>query len=225
MSENTTPEQPKKKLSFKQILESINKDYGRKTTFVTLPSVPIDIFFAMLNAYMGVLSFSLWHFFMCGYFIMLLFIRLGVITRAGGAFFSRDKETRLYKNHRKFHISLLFMDVILGIFMYIMLQNRVQKSYPLFIIFFVALYTLYKVVLALINLFKAHRSQSTIAIELRKIGQVDALVSLLILESALINRFGDIRNLVHYRISVISGIVVCAIILIMAIAGLARKRQ
>ena len=77
----------------------------------------------------------------------------------------------------------------------------------------------YKVTLALINLFKAHKHKSLTALSLRKIGIVDAMVSSLALMWAFSHRDeGQLSDFAR-MIEKYSGIVV-AIIFIMGFAGL-----
>ena len=102
---------------------------------------------------------------------------------------------------------------------------KIGKPFNALLIVPIGIYTFYKVIVAMINLFKAHsRSKSLFVLELRKISQADALVSLLMLESALINRFGDLKDKLFYNISLYSGIAVAAIIFIMAVTSLFRKK-
>ena len=103
---------------------------------------------------------------------------------------------------------------------------RIAKPFNALLIIPVAIYTLYKVIVAIRNLVKAHASKSLFVIELRKLSQADALVSVLMLESALVNKFGDMQNEFYYRLCLISGAVVCLIIAVMAITSLfVRNRQ
>ena len=208
--------------AYKQAVEFLDKG-NRKAYFVTVPSILIDYFFVGFNIYLGVLTASLWHIILSLYYVLLLFLRNAVIMRAGRAIISRDMAKRQLKNHRKFGFSLLFMDIIMAVSMYIMLQNKIAKPFNVLLIIPIALYTVYKVIMAVINLFKAHKSKSLFIIELRKICQADALISILMLESALINRFGDLKDMFYYDLSLISGAVVCSIIFLMAITSLFRK--
>ena len=210
--------------SYKQAVAFLDKG-NRKALFVTVPSILIDYFFVGFNFYLGFVMASVWHVMLSFYYIMLLLLRNAVIFRAGRAIISKDMAKRQLKNHHRFGFQLLLMDIIMAVSMYIMLQNRIAKPFNMLLIIPIALYTVYKVIMAVINLFKAHKSKSMFIIELRKICQVDALISILMLESALINRFGDLRDVVFYNISLISGIVVCLIIFILAVTSLFKKAE
>ena len=208
--------------AYKQAVQFLDKG-NRKAFFVTVPSILIDYFFVGFNLYLGFLMASLWHVMLSLYYVLLLFLRYAVIFRAGRAIISKNMAQRQLKNHHKFGFSLLVMDIIMGVSMYIMLQNKITKPFNLLLIIPIAFYTLYKVIMAVINLFKAHKSKSLFIIELRKICQADALISILMLESAIINRFGDLKDKFYYNISFVTGAVVCLIIFLMAVTSLFRK--
>ncbi len=205
--------------AYKQAVEFLDKG-NRKAYFVTVPSIFIDYFFVGFNIYLGVLTASWWHIMLSLYYVLLLFLRNAVIMRAGRAIISRNMAQRQIKNHHKFGFSLLMMDIVMAISMYLMLQNKIAKPFNILLIVPIAFYTVYKVIMAIINLFKAHKSKSLFIIELRKICQADALISILMLESALINKFGDLKNMLYYDISLYSGAVVCLIIFLMAVTSL-----
>ncbi|SCW27894.1 hypothetical protein SAMN02910456_00284 [Ruminococcaceae bacterium YRB3002] len=210
--------------AYKQAVAFLRKGNGnRKAFIVTIPSILIDMFFAVFNFYIGFLNASLWYVMISFYYMLLLFLRIKVIMRAGRAVISRKMNQRMLKNHHKFGWSLLIMDIVMGFAMYMMLRARITKPFNMLLIVPVGLYTLYKISVAVINLFKAHKSQSTFAIEIRKICQADALISILMLESAIINRFGNLMDTFYYNISFYTGIVVCIIIALMAITSIRRE--
>jgi hypothetical protein len=77
----------------------------------------------------------------------------------------------------------------------------------------------YKVLLAVINMFKAKKSRSLTALSLRKICIVDAMVSLLALEWAFSHRNEGNISVFASMIEKYIGIVVVVIIFIMGFAG------
>ena len=213
-----------KRKPFKQAFEFVKNENGIRA-LVTVPSLFIEFFFAFFNFYIGFLSASLWHVMLSFYYLLLMFLRINVISRAGRCLISRDINKRMLKNHHKFGFSLLMLDIVMSIAMYILLRMKIGKPFNALLIVPIGIYTVYKVIVAMINLFKAHsKSKSLFVLELRKISQADALVSLLMLESALITRFGDLKDKLYFNISFYSGIAVALIIFIMAVTSLFRKK-
>jgi len=200
-------------------------DFRRQTVLVTLPSLFLDFIFILFNFYMGLYTVSLWYMTMCIYYIILTLMRLNVLGRSTKALFSRDKikaYTRLYRSTHRF---LLFLTLMLAGAIFFLLRNNVWKNYPGILIYFIGAYTLYKVTASIINLIKARKVNSITTILLRKIGHADALVSLLILESAFIGRSGRAQGFKMQDLATKSGAVVCGILFIISVSGLLKSKS
>ena len=120
---------------------------------------------------------------------------------------------------------LFVLDIMLAGAIFLLLDNNIWKNYPGIVIYFVAVYTIYKVSASIINLFRAHKVRSITTTLLRKIGHADALVSLLVLESAIIGRSGHTRSYDNEQLAIISGSVVCAIILLISLWGMFKPKS
>lgn len=200
-------------------------DFRRATVLATIPSLLLDLLFIGVNFALGCYLFSLWNMTMCVYYIMLTLIRINVLGRATKAVFSKDKVKAYIKLYRSTHRMLFVLDIMLAGAIFLLLDNNIWKSYPGPVIYFVGIYTFYKVAASVINLFRAHRAKSITTILLRKIGYADALVSLLILESAMIGRSGYSRSYDYLQFATISGLVVCAIILVISLWGMFKPKS
>ena len=195
------------------------------TVATTVPSVLMDILFIILNGISAAILRSPWYLTMTLYYIMLTIMRFSLLLGTGMKAISRNKEKTDIKNYLMAHRMLIVMDVILGIAIIFLVFHHIVRDFPGVLIFFVAFYTLYKVTLSLINLSKAHKTNSFTTITLRKIGHVDALVSLLILESALMNRFGDRWSSYAFLTNLFCGLAVWSIVLGMAVWGLHKGKK
>lgn len=200
-------------------------DFRRQTVLMTLPSLLLDFIFIAFNGLMGMYFMSFWYMTMCIYYILLTLMRMNVLARSTKALFSKDKTGSYIRIYRSTHRFLLLLTIMLAGAVFMLVNNYIWKNYPGIIIYFVAIYTVYKVSASVINLFKAKKTGSITTLLLRKIGQADALVSLLILESAIIGRSGRSRSYEMLDIAAISGAVVCVILLVMALDGLFKPRK
>ena len=123
------------------------------------------------------------------------------------------------RNYRKFSRNLILLDLLIALNVFLIVKINILHDYPGILIFAFGIYVAYKVLLAVINMFKAHRSQSLTAVSLRKIGIADALISALALEWALSHRnLGSISDFAM-KIEKYSGIAVVLIIFLMGFAG------
>ena len=123
------------------------------------------------------------------------------------------------RNYRKFSRNLIFLDIVFAYAVYLIAKNNVIHDYPGILVYGFGLYVVYKVLLAVINLFKASKSKSLTAISLRKIGIVDAMVSVLALEWAFSHRNEGDLSVFAQQIEQYMGIVVVVIIFAMGVGG------
>ena len=215
--EVTGSEEPKKSKA-KRFWEYVT-DYKRKTVAMTLPSTAFDIVYSTFCAIMSVLTMSSWLTIMSIYYFLLCMLRVNVLYRAGRGAVFKSKRFSERVNYRKFSRNLILLDVVLAYAVYLIAKKEVLHDYPGFLIYIFGAYVFYKVLLAVINMFKAHQSKSLTALSLRKIGVVEALVSIMSLEWALSHRKILGLSLVAMHIEKYIGIVVVAIIFIMGFAG------
>ena len=200
-------------------------DFRRATILGTIPSLMMDLFFIFFNFFLGCYLMSFWNMTMCLYYVMLTLLRINVLGRSAKALFSRDKLKAYLKLYRSTHRMLLVLDIMLACAIFMLLDNNIWKSYPGLAIYLVAIYTFFKVTASVVNLFRAHKANSVTTVLLRKIGHADALVSVLILISAIIGQSGHARSYDYQQFATISGGVVCAVILIISLAGIFKPRS
>lgn len=194
-------------------------DYKRTTVVMTLPSVPFDIIYSGFCLVMSVLSQSLWLFIMAIYYFLLCMLRVNVLYRAGRGAVFKNKRFSEMRNYRKFSRNLIFLDVVFAYAVYLIAKNNVIHDYPGILVYGFGLYVVYKVLLAVINFFKASKSKSLTALSLRKIGIVDAMVSVLALEWAFSHRNEGDLSVFAQQIEQYMGIVVVVIIFAMGVGG------
>ena len=210
------PEQNKSKA--KRFWEYVT-DYKRTTVVMTLPSVPFDIIYSGFCLVMSIWSRSLWLFIMSIYYFLLCMLRVNVLYRAGRGAVFKNKRFSEMRNYRKFSRNLILLDVVFAYAVYIIAKNEVIHDYPGILVYGFGIYVAYKVLLAIINLFKAGKHGSLTALSLRKIGIVDAMVSVLALEWALSHRNEGDLSVFAKQIEQYMGIVVVLIIFIMGVSG------
>ena len=196
-------------------------DYKRTTVALTLPSAVFDVVYSSFLLSMAVLFLSYWLFVMSIYTFLLFCIRINVLYRAGRGAVFKGKRFSERRNYRKFSWNLIFFDIVIAFNMFLIVKFNVLHNYAGFLIYIFGIYVIYKVALAVINLFKAHKSKSLTALALRKIGITDAMVSSLALEWALSHR-DELGGLFVFasQIEKYIGIVIVAIIFLMGVGGL-----
>jgi len=195
-------------------------DYKRKTVALTLPSLTFDFVYSGFCLVMSIFSRSLWLFIMAFYYLFLCMLRINVLYRAGRGAVFRSKRFSERRNYRKFSRNLILLDILFIFAVILIVRNKVIHDYPGILVYGFGIYVIYKVLLALINIFKAHRSRSLTALSLRKIGIVEAMVSSLALEWALSHRNEGELSVFAMKLEKYSGIFVASVIFLMGFAGI-----
>ena len=213
--ENTEVE---KKSKAKHFWEYVT-DYKRKTVALTLPSVIFDIVYSSFLFTMSIFTLSYWLLIMSVYTFLLFLIRINVLYRAGRGAVFKGKRFSERVNYWKFSRNLILLDIIIAYNVYLIVKRNVLHDYHGILIYAFGIYIFYKVLLAVINLFKAHKSKSLTALALRKIGITDAMVSTMALEWALSHRNIGGLSVLAGQIEKYIGIVVVSIIFLMGFAG------
>ena len=216
--DNSVTETPKKSKP-KRFWEYVI-DYKRTTVATTLPSIIFDIIYSSFLFAMSALFMSQWLFMMSVYTFLLFWIRIDVLYRAGRGAVFKGKKFSERRNYRKFCWNLIFLDAVIAFNMFLIVRLNVLHNYSGLLIYAFAGYVIYKDSLAVINLFKAHKSKSLTALSLRKIGITDALVSSLVLEWALSHREIGAISIFASQIEKYIGIAVVLVIFLMGFGGL-----
>ena len=207
-----------KKSKAKRFWEYVT-DYKRRTVAMTVPSIAFDFVYSGFCFSMSVFFHSFWLFIMSFYYSLLCLLRVNILYRAGRGAITKNKRFSERINYRKFSRNLILLDIILALVVYYIVKHNVEHDYSGLLIYIFGAYVLYKVLMALINIFKAHRSRSLTALSLRKICIVEAMVSSLALEWALTHRNEWVLSDLARNIEKYSGYVVVAIIFLMGVAG------
>ena len=146
-------------------------------------------------------------------------LRINILYRAGRGAIFKGRRFSERVNYRKFSRNLILLDAVFAFAVYLIVKVNAVHDYPGILVYGYGIYVAYKVTLAIINLFKAHKYKSLTALSLRKIGIVDAMVSVLALEWALSHRDEGNLSVFARQIEQYSGIVVVVIIFLMGFAG------
>lgn len=206
------------------IFTFITGDYTRKTVAVALPMILLDFCFAALAGGVAILYLSPWLGMMCVYYMFLTIMKTRLIYRAGRGLFSKSKKYSDGANLKSFAKWLFFMDLLLLVAIFFMTRRGVTHEYPGFLVYVMAIYVVYKVAAALFNLFRASRAGSILAMEIRCIGIVEALVSVLALESALNYAYGNRYQICSVETIFKTGIATFVVIMIMVVIARVRGR-
>jgi len=173
----------------------------------------INLLYITIKLVTGIYCRSAWLVWLAVYYALLAGMRVLLILRLN----ERDEAAAL-RRYRLCGILLLFMNQALtALVVHIVQQNR-GFTYPGLLIYAMAAYAFYAVIMSVVNMVKTRRLKSPVLSAVRAINLVAAIVSMLALETAMLSQFGGSDSPAFRRIMTgASGGVVCTIVLGMAI--------
>ena len=174
----------------------------------------MSVFTSALNAYMGIVNRSIWYGSLAGFYVLLALIRGGVLTYHKNRLFKNKNtitaEIEKAKVYRNCGIITLVLNVALSASIAQMIFNGEHFSYVGWTVFAYAAYAFYKITTSIISFIKAHKQEDLTVRAIRNINLVDAFVSILALQTALLTSFntGEINVSL---MNTFTGIVVSAV--------------
>lgn len=198
----------------------VARDYRYRTVLFTCSSLVINLFYAVSNGIFGIIHHSEWFGTLSAYYIVLSIMRFLVISSERKVSkLAKTKELRLKELavYRNCGALLLFLTIAFARSVVLMVCDNEGKRYSGTLIFAVAAYTFYKVIVAVINVVRVRKQKSLMLSTVRNIGYVDALVSVLSLQTAMFASFGEQESVNTRIMNGITGAVVCVMILTLGI--------
>lgn len=198
----------------------IVKDYRYRSVLVTYLSLGLNLIFAFSNGIFGITSHSVWFGTLSAYYIVLSVMRFIVVQyerKVSGLEKTQEIRIQELTVYRNCGILFILMTLALGVSVIQMIYFDMGRSYPGTLIFLVAAYTFYKVILAVINLIKAGKLKSPLIMTIRNIAYADAIVSMFSLQTAMFVSFGSEDGMKVSVMNRITGGCVCLMILAMGI--------
>ena len=169
------------------------RNFGFRTVIFAIGSFLMSLLFSGFNAYMGVSNRSIWYGALAAFYIALAFLRGGVLAyhkrRIGNK--RQNDEYIKAKVYRNSGIITLILNIALSSVIAQMIFSDAHFTYMGWTIFAYAAYAFYKITISIIALIKAHKQDDLTVRAIRNINLVDALVSILALQTALLTMFSE----------------------------------
>ena len=168
------------------------RNFGFRTVIFSIGSFLMSLLFSGFNAYMGIKNRSIWYGALATFYIALALLRGGVLLyhkrkRAN----EQNDEYNKIKVYKNSGIITLILNVALSSAIAQMIFNSEHFTYMGLTIFAYAAYAFYKITMSIIALIKAHKQEDLTVRAVREINLVDALVSILALQTALLTTFSE----------------------------------
>lgn len=215
-----------------RIANTLISDTGLRTVLFTVPGMGLNLICAVFNGVIGITSRSAWFGSLSAYYILMYVMRFLSVSYArtiyNGKFIcKKSKKTdtgtnnrktedtsdaRAWKVYRNCGVMLSVSSIALSGAVIVLVSGVGGKSYPGLMIYAVATYTFYKLIMAIRNMILANKQKSFGLFTLRNIGYADALVSLLSLQTAMFAAFGQDSETMIPITDALTGAGVCQMI-------------
>lgn len=186
------------KLNEYKFTRKLLQDFGFRTVIFAVFSFIFSIAYGIFNGVLGIQSSSIWFGALAAYYILLAFLRGGILTYQHGKFRNgtqeNDKLLQL-KKYRNCGLLLTLLHVALSAAIAQMIFSDKHFEYAGWTVFAHAAYAFFKITMAIINLFKATKHDDLTIRAIRCVNLTDATVSILALQTALLHTFstGDMN--------------------------------
>lgn len=206
---------PKMKKRFIAFMEKnefthlILRNFGFRTLIFSIGSFLMSLLFSAFNAYMGIVNRSIWYGALAAFYISLAFLRGGVLTYHGKRV-AKNLQGDDYvkaKVYRNSGVITLILNVAMSSAIAQMIFSGAHFTYIGWTVFAYAAYAFYKITMSIIAFVRAHKQEDLTVRAIRNINLVDALVSILALQTALLAMFSE-GNVDISLFNTLTGIVV-----------------
>ncbi len=179
----------KKMITNHRLWKKYRRDFVFRTKISLFPNIMINLFFVMLKLILGFYYHSIWMVALGIYYVCLLILRVSLLRNVHRYSIASESENK-NKVTSLYGFYLLLLDIALGGIVLYSLNRGAEYSYPGFLIYAMAAYTFYAVIVAVIGLVRNHRDENTAIITTNILKLTTALVALFALETAMLNTFG-----------------------------------
>lgn len=182
-------------------LKIIKEDPIVKTLFALYRGLTINGIYALFKLITGIYYHSIWFVTFGLYYLLIGSIRYRLTSytiknKIG------DNIIEEYKKYRFCGIFMLFLNLILsGMICLVIIKNQ-TIHYAGYLIYVMAIYTFYIVINGIINIVKYRKYKSPVMSSVRVVNFIQALISMLSLEIAMLTEFGSENNEVFNRIMI-----------------------
>lgn len=207
--------------------ENLLGSYGFRTLVFFSVSFAVNVAFAVFNGVLGILTRSVWYGIFACYYLALSALRGGILLGSARAKKRAAEdgvllETYKLKLFRLCGCALFALELALAAAVTLMVLSDRPAAYSEIMAITTAAYTFYKVISAVVNVFRVRRLKDPVLQSFRNINLADAAVSLLSLQVTLVAVFSDGTDGAMNALNAVTGFAVCALTLALGVFMIVR---
>lgn len=207
------------------IIGRLIKENTFRTQIVLYPGFLINVVYVIWKLSFGIYYKSAWFISLALYYFVLAWMRLSLIR----PFSVKEGEIRKKAELKRYRIcgaSLLVINIALSGIVVLAVKKENGFTYPGYMIYVMAMYAFYSVIMAVINLVKYRKYGSLVLSAAKVISLITAMVSMFSLESAMLAQFADASQTAFKKIMTeCTGGVICVVVIGMAVYMMFRSTK
>ena len=175
-----------------RITRTLRNSFGIRTLVGAAVGFIFSLAYGIFNGALGIMYLSIWYGALAAYHTVIAFVRGGtVIVHVKSSYLADQRRERLRRavSYRSTGILMLILNLALSSAIAQMIFEDRFFDYPDWTVFAYAAYAFYKITMSLINLVRSRRSEELTLHAVRDINLIDAAVSILALQTALLHAF------------------------------------
>lgn len=185
----------------------------------------VNALYIFIKFFTGVVLRSGWLIAFAIYYVVLTLLRSSLVNYVRQNEMKRDLRAE-YRRYRLVGILLLGLNVVLSGIISRMIANNDAYDYPGILIYAMAAYTFYAVILSIVGLVQYRRHGSPVLSAIKVVNLTAAMVAMLSLEATMLQRFGEPDDGVFRGTMIgISGLAASLILLSMSIYMIVRASR
>lgn len=167
----------------------------------------LNLLYGLFKLSVGIYYVSWWYITFAVYYLLLCFIK----------FILNGNEDRIFYKLRHTGVVLLILNLILMGIVILIIKKGHSVSYDGYLIYLVALYDFYLIINAIVKIAKHRKSHNPIILAHKCLNLTVAMISMLSLEVAMINQFGNNDDIFKHTMIICTSGAICLINSVMAI--------
>ena len=200
-------------------------DVSFRTHVSLYASLSINIVYAIAKFIAGIFYHSFWFGSIAVYYFCLAAMRFMLLRHANRNAFGKDQIAE-YKQYRICGATLMLLNLALTGMVILVVVKNYTYQYPGTMIYAMGAYTFYNTITAIINVAKFRQQNSPALSAAKVINLASALVSMLALETAMLEQFGSGESPMFRRtMTSATGGAICLIVLGMAVYMVVRSTR
>jgi len=190
-----------KKLHSNKYTNRLLTDKDLKNNINLFSGTIFNMLYGLFKFIIGLIYTSLWSGATGGYYLILGMMKLSLTKHV----IKKSDEEKQKIQYRNTGILMFLLNAAMVVMIILMLRHNQSTKYPGFIIFAQAAYTFYILTFAIINAIKYRHNHKPLISASKAINLVGAIMSMFILQIAMVNEFGNMNDM--KILNIISGAV------------------